>query len=87
MQNNNGSFEKYKDQVQEFTQKVMNEAEELSFKALDGMQELGHKAMNGTEYLGTKAVQGGKALKEGTQNILDKTIQGMENLENKMKSK
>lgn len=87
MQNNNGNFEKYKNQIEGFTHKVMDDAEDLSYKALDGMQELGYKAIEGTEYLGAKAAEGAKALKKETQNVLHKTIKGMEKLEDKMKNK
>lgn len=73
-------FEKYQNKVESFTHKLMDDAEDLGYKALDGMEDLGHKAVAASEIVGEKAVEGAKNLKKGTENIIDKTMQGIEKM-------
>lgn len=87
MENKNNTFDKYKNQVEDFTHKVMDDAEELGYKALDGMEDLGHKMIAGSEHVSQKACEGIHAVKAGTQKAIDKTLQGMGHLEKKMKNK
>lgn len=85
MENKNGSLEKYKNEMQEIRHMVMDDAENLGCKAIEGMEQLGHKAIAESEMISNMAIDGVNAIKKGAQKAIDKTIQGMENLQQKMK--
>jgi len=87
LHNKNDMLDMYQNKIEGVTHKVKEGAETLGSNVLSQMEDLGHKAISGTEVMSSKAMHGMHNIKEGTQKIVDKTLQGVEHLEERMKHK